>query len=186
LKGERITAISYCLKGIENHPLDRGVANALVTLGDIFQPIDLAFSFQMYRQTITMNPGHDLGYMKLCNLYYSLGQFDSALSLCSDAVRLNPDNSFNYENLGNVYLKMEQYDKAMTSYVKALSINPNLPASHHNLALIYYFSKQYDLAIKHYKAAVSLGMTVNQEFQKTVEQHIRGNPKKDGSHGNDG
>ncbi len=173
IKKELIAATTFCMMGIEKNQYDRATSSAYVILGDIFEPVDMNLAFSMYQNSTWIDPGADLGHKRLCNLNFSLKNYRQALPECSKAVRLNPDDAFNYQSLGNVYMQIKEYDKAIENYRKALSINPRLDASHHNLALIYFFSKQYDAAIKHYKAAVSLGMAINPEFQKTIEQHIQ-------------
>lgn len=173
LRGEKVTAVQYCLKGLENAPLSIGIANACAQLGDIFQDVNPLLTLEMYRNSVYVNPESDTGYMRLCNFYLGQRDYGQALAACSRALRLNPDNALTYEALGNIFMRTKDYDRALANYAKAVSINPYLAAAHHNIALIYYFSKQYDLAVKHYNAAVALGLTVNPEFQKEIESYMR-------------
>jgi Flp pilus assembly protein TadD len=178
LKGDKVTAVSYCLKGLENAPLYIGIANACAQLGDIFQDINPALSLEMYENSVYVNPDGDAGYTRLCTFYLSAGEYGSAHAVCSRAIRVNPDNALAYEALGNIFMQTKDYDRAMANYAKAVSINPYLASAHHNLALIYYFSKQYEMAVKHYNAAIALVLKVNPEFQKEIEgyMHNAGRP----------
>ena len=173
IKGEKVTAVSYCLKGLENAPLNIGIANACAQLGDIFQDVNPALSLEMYEKSVHMNPDGDAGYTRLCNFYLSAREYGPALAMCSRAIRVNPDNALAYETLGNIFMQTKDYDRAMANYAKAVSINPYLASAHHNLALIYFFSKQYDLAVKHYNTAIALGLKVNPEFQKEIENYMQ-------------
>lgn len=176
IKGEKVTAVSYCLKGLENMPVNIGISNAFAQLGDIFRDIDPVLSREMYGNSVLVNPEGDVGYTRLCNFYLSYLDYGAALPMCSRAVRLNPDNALAYEALGNIFMQTNEYDRAAANYAIAVSVNPYLSTAHHNLALIYYFSKRYDLAIKHYKAAIALGLKANPEFRKEIDKYIQENP----------
>ena len=77
------------------------------------------------------------------NSYFSLGQFDRAISLYEKAILIKPNYFEAHCNLGQSNHKLGQLDTAVRSYKKAVDINPELAVNHTNkiLSVIYFFSK---------------------------------------------
>jgi eukaryotic-like serine/threonine-protein kinase len=73
---------------------------------------DLASLDQTFRVWMATYPRDSGPHGSLCVNYQSIGQFQSALAECQEAVRLEPDYVTNVANLADVYLDLEQYDEA--------------------------------------------------------------------------
>ena len=72
--------------------------------------------------------------------FYRVGQYSSAISEYSEAIRLDPDFAKAYYNRGHAFIGAGQLDFAMSDYEKALVLNPMLPDPYGNLAS-HYFEK---------------------------------------------
>lgn len=77
------------------------------------------------------------------NSYFSLGQFDKAISLYEKAILIKPNYVEAHYNLGQSNHKLGQLDTAVRSYKKVVDINPEFAVNHTNkiLNVIYFFSK---------------------------------------------
>jgi len=75
--------------------------------------------------------------------FFSLGQFDKAISLYERSISIKPDYFEAHCNLGQSNHKLGQLDTAVRSYKKAVDINPEFAVNHTNkiLSVIYFFSK---------------------------------------------
>ena len=75
--------------------------------------------------------------------FFSLGQFDKAISLYEKAISIKPNYFEAHCNLGQSNHKLGQLDTAVRSYKKAVDINPEFAVNHTNkiLSVIYFFSK---------------------------------------------
>ena len=59
------------------------------------------------------------GFNNLCVAYDSLGQFEKAIPVCTEALRLNPDHVFPYNNLIDVYAALGRLAEARDIALKA-------------------------------------------------------------------
>ncbi|AXE62428.1 tetratricopeptide repeat protein [Candidatus Thioglobus sp. NP1] len=77
------------------------------------------------------------------NSYFSLGQFDKAISLYEKAISIKPNYCEAHYNLGQSNHKLGQLDMAVRSYKKVVNIKPEFAVNHTNkiLSVIYFFSK---------------------------------------------
>ena len=77
------------------------------------------------------------------NIFFSLGQFDKAISLYEKAISIKPNYFEAHCNLGQSNHKLGQLGTAVRSYKKAVDINPKFAVNHTNkiLSVIYFFSK---------------------------------------------
>ena len=75
--------------------------------------------------------------------YFSLGQFDKAISLYEKAISIKPNYYEAHYKLGQSNHKLGQLDTAVRSYKKVVDINPEFAVNHTNkiLSVVYFFSK---------------------------------------------
>ena len=75
--------------------------------------------------------------------YFSLGQFDKAISLYEKAISIKPNYCEAHYKLGQSNHKLGQLDMAVRSYKKVVDIKPEFAVNHANkiLSVIYLFSK---------------------------------------------
>jgi protein O-mannosyl-transferase len=163
-------ALPYCLRAIKINPRE---SNAYVLLGDIYWSKDTSLSIEMFKKSISLSSHYYTGYLRLCNSFISLKQYDEAYPVCFTSIEYNPEDAVFCADLGNTYLHAGQYNRALSFYLQALLINPNLPGIHNNLAVLYYYLNDFKSSIKHFNTAVSLGQKVDPEFQKLIEEHQR-------------
>jgi DNA-binding winged helix-turn-helix (wHTH) protein/tetratricopeptide (TPR) repeat protein len=73
---------------------------------------DLPSLDQTFRVWMATYPHDSAPHGSLCINYQSIGQFQSALVECQEAVRLEPEYAVNVANVADIYLDLEQYDDA--------------------------------------------------------------------------
>ena len=75
--------------------------------------------------------------------YFSLGQFDKAITLYEKAISIKPNYCEAHYKLGQSNHKLGQLDTAVRSYKKVVDIKPEFAVNHTNkiLSVIYLFSK---------------------------------------------
>jgi protein O-mannosyl-transferase len=164
-------ALPYCTTALKISPAQPDTYDIL---GDIYWSKDKSLSIEMYKKSISLSSHYFAGHASLCNAYLSLQKYDEAYPVCFEATKYNPDDPAFCNNIGNLYLNAKQYDRALSFYLEALTIDSNLPEVHNNLAVLYYYLNDYKSSIQHFKKAISLGHKFDPEFQRLIEQHLKG------------
>lgn len=85
---------------------------------------------EAYQRELTANPHDGRLLSNLGGLLCSLGNFQAAYSLLTQAVTYTPSLPDAWNNLGNVLVELQDYPKAVAAYKQCLSLQ-----SHHPLAL---------------------------------------------------
>jgi len=98
-------------------------------------------AYELYKQTY---PREITPYINLGVTYYSLGEFDRALSNAQEAIRVDPDESRGYGNAAVGYLGLSRPEEAKTVLRAGLQRNQGFLFIHDLLANIAY--AQGDLA----------------------------------------
>src|SRR5437773_1087913 len=74
---------------------------------------------ETYQQWINTYPRDDVATDNLALRYESLGQYDKALTIASEASRLDPKDRFAYQNLAEAYMGLNRFDEAKAVLDKA-------------------------------------------------------------------
>jgi protein O-GlcNAc transferase len=132
---------------------------------------DIALS--AYQKAIDLNPNFVDAYNKLGNLFYKLGQLESAEKFYQQGINNQADFYPFYINLGNVYLVKQAWTEAKNAYKTAQQlagdrreISPNLSLwenlqADQQIADLYsgnyfYQRKLYQLALSYYQKLLAI------------------------------
>jgi len=95
---------------------------------------------------------------------------DSAISNYSKAIEINPKLVKAYNNRGIAYIWKKQYDLAVADFNKAIELDPKNGKAYNNRAIVYSYQGETDKARQDLKKAQSLGIAVNPDFLKQIEE----------------
>jgi len=110
----------------------------------------------MWQDAIIKYPDNVVAYNNRGNAYLNKGEYDRAISDCSEAIRLDKNNAKAYYNRGNAYAYKRIYDKALYDYNKAIEIDQNYADAYHNRGMVYYALNEYDKSVMDYTRATEL------------------------------
>jgi tetratricopeptide (TPR) repeat protein/O-antigen ligase len=82
------------------------------------------FAIQSYNQTITLDPIDPNLRISLGNVYFSLGQYDNAISSYQLAAAAKPDMANAYYNLANAYAAKSDFTNAVAAMNGVISLVP--------------------------------------------------------------
>ena len=119
------SAIERIEKAID---LDEKYKDAYYTLGYMLTDSNMIEQAKLaYHKAIEYDSSFVIAYSSLSDLYFRIGQPDSAIQLLNISLRITPDSQDNvhiYRNLGKVYDFKGQYQLAVENFEKALNIRP--------------------------------------------------------------
>jgi tetratricopeptide (TPR) repeat protein len=112
---------------------------------------------EIYHQMIEMNAVSSTVYGNLGNLYFSMGDHDSAISYLRLAIQNDEKNPAPYHNLASMYFNNFDFENAKEYAKKALEINHKFRQSAALLAIIYSLENDSANAEKYSHIAVVSG-----------------------------
>lgn len=102
--------------------------------------------------------------------FSSVENVDQAIDNYSKAIKINPKFSKAYNNRGIAYIWKKQYDLAIVDFSKAIESDPQNGQAYHNRAIVYSYQGETDKARQDLQKAQSLGIAVNPDFFKKIEE----------------
>lgn len=84
---------------------------------------------RLYTKAIELRPNFSMAYNNRAWSYMSMGQHQSALSDCNQALRYNSSNKHALHTRGMVYFRLGKYQSAIDDYGRALKIDPDYTAA---------------------------------------------------------
>ena len=111
---------------------------------------------KIFSEILKNEPNNFSAYNNLGNIYFILGNLDSALQNYDNAIKLKKDFADAYNNKGNVLIKLNKKKDAIESYQKAIQFNKSHFQAYYNLGAALKGQKKYELAIENYKKAKKL------------------------------
>jgi tetratricopeptide (TPR) repeat protein len=102
--------------------------------------------------------------------YISVENADKAINNYSEAIKINPKFVKAYNNRGIAYIHKKQYDLAIADFSKAIELDPKNGKAYNNRAIVYSYQGETDKAIQDLQKAQSLGIAVNPDFLKKIEE----------------
>lgn len=101
-----------------------------------------------------------LNYNSQGNGYFSLGNYEQAITSYTQAIDLDRDYALAYYNRGAAYRRLGNYEQAIADYTRAIDLDPDFALAYNNRGLAYYSQGNYTLAIADYTSAIA----VNPDF----------------------
>jgi tetratricopeptide (TPR) repeat protein len=105
----------------------------------------------LWRSTISRNPGCALAYNNLGNVVFRKGQVDEAIGYYETASEKNPNDPETQYNLGVAFLKKGRMDEAVSYSQKALEIQPDFPGVQYTLGNAFLAKGDFTQAISSYQ-----------------------------------
>jgi len=108
---------------------------------------------KIFSEILKNEPNNFAAYNNLGNIYFILGNLDSALQNYDNAIKLKKDFADAFNNKGNVLIKLNKKKDAIESYQKAIQFNKAHFQAYYNLGAALKEQKKYELAVENYKKA---------------------------------
>lgn len=105
-------------------------------------------------------------YEAIAMAYDELGQTDSAVELCYDAVKRYPDSYELRTTLARILIKEKYYDQAEGELLTAINNHPERPEGHYNLGVVYEKLKRAEEARASYQKALDMDPDFEPSRQK--------------------
>jgi tetratricopeptide (TPR) repeat protein len=102
--------------------------------------------------------------------FSSVENVDQAIDNYSKAIKINPKFAKAYNNRGIAYIWKKQYDLAIADFSKAIELDPQNGKAYNNRAIVYSYQGETDKARQDLQKAQSLGIAVNPDFLKQIEE----------------
>jgi tetratricopeptide (TPR) repeat protein len=84
------------------------------------------------------------------------GEYDSAISLFTQALEVNPGNAEAYHNRGHAYSWKGEHDKAIADYSAAIERDPRLQAAYRYRGFLYEQKGEYEKALADYSQVIAI------------------------------
>ena len=89
------------------------------------------------------------------------GDYQTAISCYTEAIRLNPKDADAYSIRGIAYQNLEKYDEAIRDYSDAIRLNPKYGNAYYNRGIAYQEKGDSDKAKADFDMAKKLGFKPN-------------------------
>ncbi len=113
-----------------------------------------AVGSEYLQQALSIQPETDEDAYRLGEIYYYLGQYDTARSVIDEAVQNGYEPAL--ELLGEIYIAQEDYDHALAVYQSLLQSQGETPAAQNGLALCAIASGDYESALSYIETGLAL------------------------------
>ena len=87
---------------------------------------------------------------------FRVGDFDTTVRCCTDAIRLNPDFAAAYYYRGLAYGRKGNFDKAITNYSETIRLKPDFDEAYYGRGIAYKEKGSYGKAIADYTKVIRL------------------------------
>jgi len=146
-------------------------AEAYVGIGGCYSKMnDPNRGIEAYRDALSINPNLFSALAYLGNAYFAKGRYDEAIEQYIKAMRIEPGDAKIYYNIGAAFSNKGDYGTAVKYQRKTIELDPQIADAHYGLAFAYYKLKNYDSALKYIKIAEKLGVKINPDLLKAIEE----------------
>ncbi|RKR43861.1 tetratricopeptide repeat protein [Paraburkholderia sp. BL17N1] len=114
----------------------------------------------LYREALTLDPGHTGALHYFGVLQFQRGDHDTAASLMSRALKLDRHDAACWSNRGLVAAALDHLDEAMICYDQALQIQPDFADARNNLGVALQAQGDFNEAIEQYRLALASNPTL--------------------------
>ena len=117
----------------------------------------------LYTQLIVVSPNHYI-YNHRGLVYFTLSEYDKAISDFTTAIQMEPRDTRVYTNRGLTYRMLKRYDESLKDFNKSIHLNPLWPDTFYGRSLTYY-----DLGdIKHALEDCDRAISLKPDFKQAV------------------
>jgi tetratricopeptide (TPR) repeat protein len=110
-------------------------------------------------QHISQNADDGDGYNLKGDIYYDRSEYETAISLYTQAINLEPERRAFYVDRADAYYYSDKLDDAIKDLQKAISIDKSYPFPYDRIGDCYYQKKEYETAIVYHQKAVKADPT---------------------------
>ncbi|ESA34470.1 tpr repeat protein, partial [Leptolyngbya sp. Heron Island J] len=96
--------------------------------------------------------------------YCQQGNYQSAISSYSQAIKMDVNNSRLRSGLGDVYVECMQYENAISNYKKAIELDPDASYAYNRLGWLYLLDNHLDEAEKTLEKAIELDDEIDNSY----------------------
>jgi tetratricopeptide (TPR) repeat protein len=100
-----------------------------VMAANLGQPELLEAAIQNYNAVLSMNRRSIKAYVRVCQTYMAMGEFNLARDNCTTATTLDPDSTEAWRFLGEVQYRNSSYDSAIAAFAECSRREQNIPAN---------------------------------------------------------
>lgn len=136
-----------------------------------FQKGDLETALRRFRMAVRHDPAYAPGYYGAAYVCSVQGKLPEAVELYRKALELDPSHPYTYANLGYALLLLGREEEALPMLDKALALHPGCAEAHLSYSLYHAEHDQWEQAGASARKAVALGMTLDPEYVKALEEH---------------
>jgi predicted O-linked N-acetylglucosamine transferase (SPINDLY family) len=116
----------------------------------------LAEAELLYRQIVTVQPGHAEALHMIGVIAHQNGRHELAVEWIGRALTVAPQNTAAYSNLGEAYRCLHRLGEAIACYRRAIQLQPQFADAHNNLGNALWSVGQLDEAILECRRALQL------------------------------
>lgn len=154
--GKYAKAINVFQQAIGYSPTSTAAINAYDYMAKSYQQMgETQKAIDTYKKSIVADSSKDATYTSLANIYYSKGDYTSAVKNYEKAAKLN-DSSANLYSLGQGYMADGQYSNALKSFEQVRRVAPAQPYGDFGMGQVYAKQGQYQDAIAAFQKAIKL------------------------------
>ncbi|MDF1864107.1 MAG: tetratricopeptide repeat protein [Saprospiraceae bacterium] len=153
-QGEKEKAMESYYQAVEINPNNEMAISNIALIcqeeGKFVEGIDWA------EKAMELNPQHQMSFLRLSELYESIGLDEKAETILVEGIGWNPDNEELNFRLGNLELKLNHLDKAKEKAASLAKNKPESPTAPVLLGKVAFFEKDYEKAKEYYIKAKEL------------------------------
>jgi tetratricopeptide (TPR) repeat protein len=154
--GKYAKAINVFQQAIGYSPTSTAAINAYDYMAKSYQQLgETQKAIDTYKKSIVANSSQDATYTSLANIYYSKGDYSSAVKNYEKAAKLN-DSSANLYSLGQGYMADGQYGNALKTFEQVRRAAPTQPYGDFGMGQVYAKQGQYQDAVASFEKAIKL------------------------------
>ncbi|HEX8978988.1 MAG TPA: tetratricopeptide repeat protein [Parasulfuritortus sp.] len=154
--GKYSKAISVFQQAIGYSPTSTAAINAYDYMAKSYQQLgETNKAIETYKKSIVADPSLDTTHSSLANIYYSQGDYSSAVKQYEKAAKLN-DSSANLYSLGQGYMADGQYNNAIKTFEQVRRLAPTQPYGDFGMGQVYAKQGQYQDAITSFQKAIKI------------------------------
>ena len=128
---------------------------------------------QLYKEVLTLAPGHAKSYYNLGDVYLSQKRSLDAVAALTQATKLAPEDAGGYSLLAFAHQEAGQLEEAITAYKQTIVLKPGYALAYNNLGFAYLQANKLDEAEDAFKQCLRLDRSYARAFFNLSELYQR-------------